>query len=328
MAISQKDSNFKEDRHFKSEPIAAVMDDIPQIKAIGYEFWQKGGVYPQHYYISVIKQNLSFVIKVKRYLIIAVCLVRYNEKNDFIGIDLLCVKKEYQKKGIGKLLLSYCIENCKKLGYKNFYLHVATTNLPAFNLYQKLGFKISDTIKNYYFNDAPPNNDAYLMKLIIENNNEDKMVIEIKSDEKCKSKNKEENEKNNFNDDNIKDIKRQHEYQRANKNNISVNNNIPYNQNHGKNEYNINNEIYNKIYDSDYNIDKYNKKYTYNSINIKNYNHSSNNIENINNNYYKSIQNSNYNINNNFYNNIPYNNYSIAYYGKDYWNKMKYPFGF
>ena len=285
MVKPKPDYNFKEDSHFKSEPVLAEMDDIPQIKEIGYDFWQKNGVYSQNYYISVIKQKLSFVIKVKRYIIIAVCLVRYNEKTGFVGIDLLCVKRDYQKKGIGKLLLNYCIENCKKLGFKKFYLHVATTNLPAFHLYKKLGFKVSETIKNYYFNDLPPDNDAYLMKLIVENNNEEKKIQEIKSDEKKKIIIKEENEKNQSNNNHYnKDNKVHQEEKKPNNNTININKNTYY-QNDIHIDYKINNEIYRNIYNN--NTDKNEQKHKFNFIN--------NNIPKIN----------NYNIN------ITYNNFLI-----------------
>ena len=224
MVKPKPDYNFKEESHFKYQPVLAEMDDIPQMKLLGYDFWQEEGVYPQQYYISVIKQKLSFVIKVKRYIIIAFCLVSYNVETGFVGIDLLCVKRVYQKKGIGKLLLNYCIENCKKLGFKKFYLHVATTNIPAFNLYKKFGFKVSETIKNYYFNDLPPDNDAYLMKLIVENNNEEKKIREIKSFEKKDPKIKEENEKNQPNNNYYnKDCKEHQEDKKPNSKTINVN---------------------------------------------------------------------------------------------------------
>ena len=327
MEIQKKDNNFKEDNHFKSEPILAVMDDINQMKSIGYEFWQKEGVYPQQFYISAIKQNLSYVIKVKRYIIIAFCLVRYHKNIDFIGIDLLCVKKDYQRKGIGKNLLEYCIENCKKLGYKNFYLHVATTNIPAFKLYSKLGFKIKDTIKNYYFNDQPPDKDAYLMTLTPGNDNETKLKEGTKSNMKKKTEIKEENKTSKYRGNNCDKNYKQY------KNNIEIiidNNENSTNTSFGN--YNINNNIYKNIGDQNPN-----KTYYHNIDNNKNYK------DNINNNIYKKVLNNNQNINNinnnifyynsrqnyinNIYNNIyEHNNYNITSYTKDYWNRVNHKF--
>ncbi len=86
-----------------------------------------------------------------------------------------------------------------KLGIIYFFLHVATTKLPGIKLYEKFGFKFFNTIKNYYFNDKPPDKDVFLVELIIENNKEDKKIQGIKSDEKKENKIKEENKKNQSN---------------------------------------------------------------------------------------------------------------------------------
>ena len=151
-------------KNIEYQPILADIDDISQIKSLGYSFWGNEGIYSPTFYLELLKQNLSYVYKQKR-LIIAVCLVRYEESENKIGIDLLCVKKEYQGKGLGKSLLNFCINNCVGKGCYKFYLHVATTNTVAIKLYQKLGFYKKEFIKNYYYNDPPPNNDAFLMQL-------------------------------------------------------------------------------------------------------------------------------------------------------------------
>ena len=66
-----------------------------------------------------------------------------------IEIDLLCVKKEYKGNHLGKSLLNFCTNICKRLNFKNFGLHVSTTNMPALNLYKKLGFVICGYNKKY-----------------------------------------------------------------------------------------------------------------------------------------------------------------------------------
>ena len=49
---------------------------------------------------------------------------------------------------------------------------MAVTNEIAINLYKKLGFEtVGEIVKNYYNNDKPPDNDAYLMRKYI---NDDK----------------------------------------------------------------------------------------------------------------------------------------------------------
>ena len=44
-------------------------------------------------------------------------------------------------------------------------------------LYKKVGFIISETVKNYYSEDLPPNNDAFLMKLIKDKKVEENRIL-------------------------------------------------------------------------------------------------------------------------------------------------------
>ena len=169
---------------------------------------------------------------------------------------------------------------CKKNGLKYFELHVAQTNKKAINLYEKLKFYIVKPIENYYSNDKPPDNDAYLMQLNLNEIKEEK-YDRIKYD-KIEDKNKFEDMKTiNFNK---KDI-------------------IFYKKSDNNQYYNINNEIYdnyNKIYI------KYKNNNIYNSINANGY-------------YNNKIFDDNFhqnNINNNIYNNINikgHNNIIIDY---------------
>ena len=91
--------------------------------------------------------------------------MEYEYEKDIVNISLLCVKKDYKGNHLGNKLLSFCINNCNELELNNFALHVSTTNTPAFNLYTKLGFVITDFIKHYYRDEAPEDSDAYLMTL-------------------------------------------------------------------------------------------------------------------------------------------------------------------
>ena len=334
MSTLKKDNNSKKDKPLNLEPILATKKDIPAIIDIGYSFWKKEGVYSDDFYKSVLEQNLSFVYKINGVLI-AVCLTRYCYDTGYVGIDLLCVKKEYQGKGLGKALLSHCIGNCVNLGLKIFYLHVATTNIPAYNLYKKLNFEIVDTIKNYYYNDEPPDRDAYKMILDKSKNNEKKNEIgEIRTNERKPTKMILENSKNQS-DNNIKTYRNGQKYENRNKQNIQIdyNNHNYYYSNH-KNNYN--NNINNKIY-----IDVYKNN---NKINNNNYNMQYNNIDNnldsfdynnnINNKIYVDVykNNNKNNITNNYNNNINnriygnHNNYNISDYTRGYWKRVNHKF--
>jgi ribosomal protein S18 acetylase RimI-like enzyme len=65
--------------------------------------------------------------------------------NDFI--QSLCVSGDYQRKGYGSLLTQYGINRALKKGYKIINLLVFDDNLPAINMYKKIGF---DTVRYQY----------------------------------------------------------------------------------------------------------------------------------------------------------------------------------
>ena len=138
--------------------------DIDQILKITTSIWLDEGFYPTHLLISVIKDDLSFSIKNKKE-IICFCLIRregFNEGNIF----LICVKEDYQHKGLGYKILNYCIDNAKKQGIRQFFLHVSINNEPAINIYKKCGFKVKKVYKNYYRSKKNPEiNPAYFMIL-------------------------------------------------------------------------------------------------------------------------------------------------------------------
>ena len=172
MIVPKKDNTNK---MINKQPTIAVFADIPQMDAISQDNWGEEGKYSLNFYTSILSQNLSYVYKEKNGEVTAFCLARYESKTGRVGICLFCVKKNYQGKGLGKSLLTFCIDNCRKKGLESFYLHTAVTNYPAINLYLKLGFHVTETILNYYCNDPKPHNDAFLM--------------EIKKDEKILDKN-------------------------------------------------------------------------------------------------------------------------------------------
>lgn len=145
-------------------PIKMQIEDLPQIAEIFISYWGTKGLYHDFVFEKIINQKLSYVYKIKDE-VIAFCLIYYDLNDDNTEIYLLCVKKEFKGNHLGKSLLSFCINYCKDLNYKNFSLHVSTTNMPAINLYKNLGFVTRDFIKEYYDDGKPEDNDAYFMTL-------------------------------------------------------------------------------------------------------------------------------------------------------------------
>ena len=316
-----------EENNEEYKPYLAVVDDIPQIKLLGASFWGKEGVYSDEFYLEALKQNLSYVYKDRvknKNILIGVCLVRYQENSDYIGIDLLCVNKNYQGMGFGKALLSACLNKCMENGYHKFYLHVATTNSKAINLYKKFGFYKHKFVKNYYFNDKPPDNDAFMMKLY-----RYRKFEEIKP-KKAKSLKKEETKEN----EKVKEEK--NEKVKAEKNekvkeeknekvNEEKNEKINEEKNEKVNEENSEKEEIKHVVE----IKRNNNNNYYYYKNSNNYNYIqkyNNNIFNNNNIYYNNNPNYN-NINDNNYNHQYYfNNYNISDYRSGYHRRLNHIF--
>lgn len=74
-----------------------------------------------------------------------------------IAIDI-----NFQRKGLGQILLKECFERLKSQQAKNLFLEVRESNHAAKNLYSKMGFKTIGIRKNYYSN----NEDANMMQLL------------------------------------------------------------------------------------------------------------------------------------------------------------------
>ena len=148
------------------KPILISIKDIPQIIELFISFWGTKNLYTTSYLKLIICQNISYGYKIKDELI-ACCLMAYNYKKNFVTVILLCVKKEYQGKYLGKSLLSFCINICRYGNVRNFDLNVSVANKKAFNLYRKLGFVVKNYIPNYYNDENPKDNDSYYMILKI-----------------------------------------------------------------------------------------------------------------------------------------------------------------
>jgi RimJ/RimL family protein N-acetyltransferase len=60
----------------------------------------------------------------------------------------IAILKDYWNIGIGSLLIEYCIENAKRLGYEQIELEVVSENKNAIKLYEKHGFQTCGVISN------------------------------------------------------------------------------------------------------------------------------------------------------------------------------------
>jgi ribosomal-protein-alanine N-acetyltransferase len=76
----------------------------------------------------------------------------------------IAVKKSWQRRGIGSILLENLIARARELNLKFITLEVRVSNFAAQKLYQKFGFVVEGMRKNYY---VKPVEDAVIMTLYL-----------------------------------------------------------------------------------------------------------------------------------------------------------------
>ena len=129
--------------------------DIPRIKELG----------------DLLEENFSKVYAINEMLEDEFSRVLVYETQDMIvgviiatdlketcDILILIVDPKYRKRGIASNLIDYLISELDE-NLKLITLEVSTKNIAAINLYEKFGFEIINTRKQYYQN----GDDAYLM---------------------------------------------------------------------------------------------------------------------------------------------------------------------
>lgn len=79
----------------------------------------------------------------------------------------IAVTKSFRRSGTGTKLMKKMISCAVSKGAAMMYLEVRESNIPAANLYRKLGFEAIGTRKNYYKN--PTENAVLMAKELIEN---------------------------------------------------------------------------------------------------------------------------------------------------------------
>lgn len=90
--------------------------------------------------------------------IASIAIINRIPENGYFNLCIFATNPLYRKCGFGQNLLR-CVCDI----YHSLYLHVRISNEAAISLYTRMGFKIEETISNYYsYTDTTE--DAYLMK--------------------------------------------------------------------------------------------------------------------------------------------------------------------
>ena len=75
-------------------------------------------------------------------------------------IPSIAVSPDYRKRGVGGELLSGLLEEARSRGVRKIFLEVRRSNLPAHRLYEKSGFLLAGSRRNFYEN---PREDADIL---------------------------------------------------------------------------------------------------------------------------------------------------------------------
>jgi ribosomal-protein-alanine N-acetyltransferase len=125
-----------------------LISDITVIDKIEHNLfddaWSKSSFI---YEIKNESYSFPYVLEFKD-MILGYCVCWYYQNELHIGN--VAIKKEYQGKGYGKLLMQKLFELFPD--YNKAYLDVKVTNDVAIGLYLKFGFNILSTRKSYYTN--------------------------------------------------------------------------------------------------------------------------------------------------------------------------------
>lgn len=86
--------------------------------------------------------------------------LEYEVLFDDAEIFMIAVHPDFQGKGLGRMLMDFCVKDLQREGVRSVYLDVAVNNTRALEFYRKYGFEVVYTRKEYYKDGT----DAYLMK--------------------------------------------------------------------------------------------------------------------------------------------------------------------
>lgn len=81
-----------------------------------------------------------------------------------LDIESVAVDPEYRGKGLAKRLFQYMEELAKGRGYEEIVLEVREFNHEAIGLYEKLGFRKTEFLKNYYSEKLDGSRNAFRME--------------------------------------------------------------------------------------------------------------------------------------------------------------------
>ena len=158
--------NYQHNRHQKFyelmeyKEIRSLSEKFAKIHSKSFN--QKNLKYSSDFILSLLKNpSISYIYKKNK----GFCIFSCNEKE--AEIITMAILPKYQNQGIGFLILTELEGILSEISCNKVFLEVASNNLIAIHLYDKLGFKSFGIRKNYYSVSENKKVNAILMKKII-----------------------------------------------------------------------------------------------------------------------------------------------------------------
>jgi ribosomal-protein-alanine N-acetyltransferase len=111
----------------------------------------------------ITKANSNCLAELEHEILRGFIIVLYKNGTKVAGIETINVDPKHHGKGIGAKLLKAAEEDMNSKKINKIRLEVSTGNIPAINLYKKLGYTQDFFFKNYYKHKHFGTYDAYKM---------------------------------------------------------------------------------------------------------------------------------------------------------------------
>lgn len=101
-------------------------------------------------YLGAINNENQYILGIFDELDILIGGITYSSVLDEAEILQVCISSKEQRNGYASQLFNHLFDTLINSGVTQIFLEVRSNNIPAINLYHKLGFNIIAERKNYY----------------------------------------------------------------------------------------------------------------------------------------------------------------------------------
>ena len=137
-------------------------EDIPNIMILEKELFSTA--WEEEMFLEEIEKQYAYVLEIKDKIIGYICGWKLFDE---FNITNVAVAKDFQRKGLGEKLVQFLLSKLLDEKCFKFFLEVRKSNNAAKILYEKIGFILIGSRKNYYHS---PQEDALVLGMnIIEN---------------------------------------------------------------------------------------------------------------------------------------------------------------